>query len=213
MREQIALAPAIVATGFGAVHLPDVDTAVIADLHIGYARAARRRGGYLPSAEPVEMIIARTLDMLTALGATQLVIAGDLRHSTRDADDAERAEVAQFIRAVSAAVSVVFIAGNHDQGSDAPRVIQLGDVAITHEPPRTMPDQWTICGHLHPSTTIRDETGAGAKYPCFLVADRVCILPAFTEWAGGTEGFRLRSDLPDATWRRILVSDGTLYEL
>jgi putative SbcD/Mre11-related phosphoesterase len=213
MRDQIALATGIIATGFGAIFLPDIHTAIIADVHIGYARAARRRGGYLPSVESVDTLIDRTQHMLHTLKATTLVIAGDLRHSTHDVDDVEQTDVEKFINTIAQRTRIHFVAGNHDRGSTAPHTLSLGDIDIMHEPPTAMPARRTIAGHLHPSTTVRDETGAGARYPCFLTAGTLYIIPAFTEWAGGTKISRLRPQLPEANWHRIVLSNGLLYEL
>ena len=41
MPDAVHVTPDIVATGFGAIYLPSMSTAVIADIHLGYARAAR----------------------------------------------------------------------------------------------------------------------------------------------------------------------------
>jgi uncharacterized protein len=211
MRDAIEITPGVLVTGLGAAHLLESQTAIIADVHLGYARAARRRGGYLPTSEPVDEVIERALCVINTLHVTQLIIAGDIRHSTRDADEAELREVARFIEHVSRVVRLTLVAGNHDRGSTAPRELAIGEVVIQHEPPRDIPDQWTICGHLHPSTMVRDETGAGARYPCFLIGPKICVLPAFTTWAGGTRVSRLLPQLPVGVWRRIVVWEGVVY--
>src|SRR5215208_7031467 len=92
--------PALFLTPDGSAWLPDESALVVADIHVGYARAARRRGGWLPGdVESPARLVARLLAACARVGATRLVIAGDLRHSTRDVDDAERAEVAALLAA------------------------------------------------------------------------------------------------------------------
>ncbi len=217
MAELFPLSPEISLAPGGAAWIPGHATVVIADVHLGYARAVRRRGGYLPTIEHPEEIAARVVSICRELGAARLVVAGDLRHSTRDADSLELDDVAAFratLLAAGALSRVDLVAGNHDRG-DARAVarITLGEIEIVHAPPASLPERWTISGHLHPSTTLRDETGAGMRVPCALVAGRLVVLPAFSEWAGGVIASRLIRSLPAAEWRRIAVMDDRVFEV
>ncbi len=214
MRAWLEVAPGVRLTGDGAAWLPEAGAVVIADVHVGYARAARRRGGWLPEAEPPERVAGRALAALDRCGATRLVVAGDLRHSTRDADAAELADVERFLGLAGERAEVLVVAGNHDRGSPAPRLVTLGEVDVTHEPPTAPPVRWTVCGHLHPVHTPRDETGAGARFRAALVGERVVVLPAFGAWAGGTEARRLIRALPGGpdAWRTLVVGDGVVVE-
>ena len=201
-------------TAHGAAWLPEHGTAVIADVHLGYARAARRRGGYLPNVEDAEALSARVLAMTNALGTRRLVIAGDLRHSTRDVDDGERAEVSAFLDRLSSLEQVELVAGNHDRGSkNMSPAVQIGDIDIRHVPPGTAPERWTICGHIHPSAVLHDETGASARFPCAMAGSRILVLPAFTTWAGGTRVARLMKQLPPGEWRRFVIGGGGVVEM
>src|SRR5215213_1629725 len=163
MRPWIEVAPGLRFTGDGAAWLPDEAAAVIADVHMGYARAARRRGGYLPAVEGAAALAGRVLALAGRVGARRLVIAGDLRHSTRDVDAAELAEVATFLDRLSALERVELVSGNHDRGAAGMvPLVRVGDVDVVHEPPATAPERWTVCGHLHPSTTVRAGRAADA---------------------------------------------------
>jgi uncharacterized protein len=214
MRPWIEVAPGLRFTADGAAWLPDEAAAVIADVHVGYARAARRRGGYLPAVEGAAALAGRVLALAGRVGARRLVIAGDLRHSTRDVDAAELAEVATFLDRLSALERVELVSGNHDRGAAGMvPLVRLGDVDVVHEPPAAAPERWTVCGHLHPSTTVRDETGAGARYPCALAGPRTLVLPAFTEWAGGSRVSRLAARLPAGEWRRLVIAGGMVVEV
>lgn len=219
-REMIA--PGLVFTGDGAAFVEAEGALVIADVHLGYARAARRRGGWLPGGERPEAVADRALEAARAVGATRLVVAGDLRHSTRDADDAEHEEVRAFLRATSAALPTTLVAGNHDRGASAygevgvgvvTGTLRLGVVDVAHEPPDAAPARWTVCGHLHPATTVRDATGAGVKVPCALVGPRVLVLPAFGQWAGGVTVSRLRAALFAGEWRALPVAGGDVWPI
>jgi metallophosphoesterase superfamily enzyme len=207
--DRLAVTDALAITADGAAWLPDARALVVADVHVGYARAARRRGGWLPTdAESPARLADRLGAACARTGATRLVIAGDLRHSTRDVDDAERAEVDELLARVRERVGRVdVVAGNHDRGTPYPSSLALGDVDIVHEPPSSPPVRWTVCGHLHPTTTLRDETAASLRVSCALVGERVVVLPAFTEWAGGIRAGRARRALGWGAWREV-VTDG-----
>ena len=210
MPSLVDVAPGIALTGHLGAWLAASRTLVVADVHVGYARAARRRGGWLPDVERGADAAGRLLAAVRELAAARVVVAGDLRHSTRDVDDAELAEVADLVGRVRAECPVTVVPGNHDRGGAgtyaaagadvAAEPLDLGDALVVHEPPAAAPERWTLCGHLHPAVELRDETGAGARYPCALVGPRVVVLPAFGRWAGGLAGSRLRRLLFDAPW-------------
>jgi uncharacterized protein len=217
MRPWIEVSTGIRVTGDGLAWLPSERTIVVADIHLGYDLAASRRGGYLPPVGSGASTGSRLAGMAAAYDAVRIVVAGDLRHSTRDVDDLERAEVAAFAEAIRERFVLDIVRGNHDAGiplaGDHVECISVGAVDIVHAPPRVVPSRVTICGHLHPRVTLRDETGSGARYPCVLASPAIMILPAFSEWAGGTEASRLVRTLPDACWRALPVHDGLVADV
>jgi len=208
----LAIAPDVALTADGAAWLPGERTLVVADVHVGYARAARRRGGWLPDVETPEALAARLLAAAARVGAARLVIAGDLRHSTRDVDAAERAEVAALLERVRAVLPVDVVAGNHDRGDRSPMSLAVGAVDVVHEPPAAPPGRWTVCGHLHPRTTLRDETGASLRVRCALVGECTIVLPAFTDWAGGLAAGRARRAIGWGEWRELVCAGGRVWE-
>ena len=218
MQQWIEVAPGLRLTGGGAAWIPAQRTLVIADVHVGYELAAQRRGGYLPLVERGAAVGLRLRAMASEHAALRVVIAGDLRHSTRDLDEPEREELAGLAEALGDAVALDVVLGNHDRGGaivgrETAGTLRVGDVDVTHVPPIATPDRWTICGHLHPRTTVRDETGAAARFPCALVGERLVVLPAFSDWAGGTAAGRLLDLLPDGEWRVLPVSGDAIVDL
>lgn len=209
----LAITPFLRVTAEGGAWLPDASALVVADVHVGYARAARRRGGWLPTdAESPARLAARLLEACSRVGASRLVVAGDLRHSTRDVDDAERAEVHDLLAMLRERLDGVdVVAGNHDRGESWATSLLVGDVEVLHAPPDAAPPRWTICGHLHPRTTVRDETGASLRVPCALVGERVVVLPAFTEWAGGLAAGRARRAIGWGAWREVVCAGGRVW--
>jgi len=214
MPRDIAISSEISLTGEGAAWLPRHATVIIADVHLGYATAAKRRGGYLPGVESAAASADRALAVARRVGATRLVVAGDLRHSTRDVDAAELEEVRLFRAGLSTLAHVELVAGNHDRGmAGMTTSTRVGDVEVCHAPPADVPANWVICGHLHPTVTVRDETGAGARYPCALVGPRIVVLPAFSAWAGGVPVRRLLPSLPAGEWQSYPIAGGEIFAL
>ncbi len=218
MQRWIELAPGLRVTGHGIAWLPAERTIVAADVHLGYELAAQRRGGYLPPVARGSAVGARLADIARELAATRVVIAGDLRHSTRDVDAAEREELAQLARAVGQVATLEVVLGNHDRGgsivgSDTAGVLRIGGVDIVHAPPRLTPHVLTICGHLHPRITVRDAAGAASRFACVLAGERIIVLPAFSEWAGGAEASRLLAHLPGGRWRALPIVAGEIADL
>ena len=211
--DRLAVTDDVVLTADGAAWLPGASALVVADIHVGYARAARRRGGWLPTdAESPARLAARLVAACARVGATRLVIAGDLRHSTRDVDEGERREVAELLATLGERLAAVdVVAGNHDRGDAWATSLSLGAVEVLHAPPDAAPARWTICGHLHPRTTVRDETGASLRVPCALVGERTVVLPAFTDWAGGLAAGRARRAIGWGAWREIICAGGRVW--
>lgn len=217
MQPWIEVGPDVRVTGDGAAWLPREATLVVADLHVGYEIAAQRRGGYLPPVASGAELGRQLVTAASSVGATRLVIAGDLRHSTRDMDARELAELRALADAVRARLRLDLVLGNHDRGGamigEAVRSLRVGEVDIVHEPPSVAPARWTICGHLHPRVTLRDETGASARYRCAMVGERTVVLPAWSDWAGGAEARRLLRDLAPGSWRLLPMTGGMVADM
>lgn len=218
MHEWIEIASGLRLTGDGAAWLPNEKAIVIADVHVGYELAAQRRGGYLPPIHGGAAVGARLRAIALAHHATRVIVAGDLRHSTRDLDAFERAELQDFARAMGSDIALDVVLGNHDRGGsvvgrETSGTLHVGPFDIGHVPPTAVPQRWTICGHLHPRVTVRDETGVSVRYPCALAGDHVAVLPAFSDWAGGSSVDRLLGSLPLGTWRAYPVSEGVITDL
>ncbi len=163
----------------GAFH-PDHQTAVVADVHLGYEWARGSGGDCLPAHS-----LAETLAKLAALLArgpiARLVIAGDLvespRPCRRTAADLRRL----FDWLDARGVEAVPVLGNHDpQGRGAPPAsFEVGGWSIVHGH-RPIPAGRSISGHHHP--VLRAD---GLTAPCFLAGPSTIILPAFTPNAAG----------------------------
>jgi putative SbcD/Mre11-related phosphoesterase len=174
----------------GAAIHPDEQTAVIADVHLGYEWARGAAGDCVPAHSLAETI-GRLGRLLDRGPITRLVVAGDLVESSRPCprttDDLRRLRDWLGLRGVKLFV----LEGNHDRARARTRgrlphrkshatatcTIAGWTVGHGHFP---LAGARTISGHLHPVLRV-----AGTRAPCFLAGAGRIILPAFSANAAG----------------------------
>src|SRR5262245_46519008 len=118
-----------------AVHRPS-RTAIIADLHLGYAEARQRRGEALPAGNWSEVRLALR-SLFCRAPVERLVIAGDLLEDGRCAEAVE--QLTSFLKAAGVVLAGV-VPGNHDRGLRSvgaavplfPNGVQVGDWRVVH---------------------------------------------------------------------------------
>ena len=195
------LAPGLRLDGRLVLWVENERTLVAADLHLGYAWAHRHGGQLLPISGRDD-----TVERLGALaegyGAAQVVLLGDIVHRAVPVP-AIREEVEELAKRLEA-VTVRWIAGNHDRGLEAflpgvriEREVVIGPHLLTHGAEedgdaavaclsRLNEGGWLIMGHEHPAIHLHDGVTTSVKCPCFIAGARVLVLPAFSPWAAGT---------------------------
>jgi len=188
-----------------AVHEPTA-TAVVADLHLGYAEARRRAGEAVP-VPALEEVLRPLRQLFEREDVRQLVIAGDLFESGRSA--ALTRELLAWIAAARVELTAV-VPGNHDRGMKpgddllpvSAESVFVGDWRVLHGDGE-LPAGRVIHGHFHPALRWRGATAA-----CFLVGEDNIVLPAFS---GDARGVNV---LAEERWRRhdcaVIVGDEVL---
>jgi len=188
-----------------AVHLPTA-TAVVADLHLGYAQARRRGGDAVPHS-CLEAELAPLLPVLRQQRVSRLIIAGDLFEagpSVAMADGLRR-------WADDQGVELLVVPGNHDRGLAqrpellplAPDGVTLGAWRIVHGD-QEAPAGPMVQGHEHPWV----RWGALLDAPCFLVSEQCLVLPAFSRDASGVNVLRQRPWGKQRCW--VIAGDQVL---
>ncbi|QLG29286.1 metallophosphoesterase family protein [Halorarum halophilum] len=179
-----------------AVHLPEADALVCADLHVGRAEASDVE---YPLGEGADLE-GRLRALLAEWSPTEVVFAGDVLHEfgrVSLASDRSLAGLADVCRDEGA--TPVVVAGNHDtllsevwDGTihDAYALDAGGERVVVrhgHEaPPRDEDADCYVVGHDHPTIDIE-----GQRRPCFLYGPGqfrgtdVLMLPSFTRLAAG----------------------------
>src|SRR5688572_8602504 len=151
----------------------------MADVHLGFGWALRRRGQLGPVEDPaVERKLGGVIDELKP---ETVVFLGDLVHAPRPTP-AEREIVVRAVGMLNARVIVVL--GNHDRGftRDYPNLpVEVcaewrpeGLIAVHGD--RPLPEgRHVIAGHIHPALGIVDAAGAGRRMPVFVAGEKLTL--------------------------------------
>lgn len=166
-----------------AIHQP-TNTAIVADMHLGYVAARRGDGEAVPHFGEIERLDYLT-QILEHLNIKQLVVAGDMVESARHGLPIVRDWAGQL---QDREIKLHLVPGNHDVGlRDIPEVevhhegYPLDGWIVLHDAPAG--DARNIVqGHLHP--TIRAGSVAG-EAACYLLSENRLLLPAWCDHAAG----------------------------
>lgn len=175
-----------------ACYLPDADTLILADLHLGRDVESSVQ---LPLGE-TENLAERLEALLDRFEPEQVVFAGDVLHAfDRIAPDVREAiETLQGLIG-DANADLVVTTGNHDgmlpeaTDLDCRDEYRLADGTVVchgHEKPEADTDRYVI-GHDHPAIRIE-----GKKHPCYLLGKHtyhdadVVVVPSFNPLVRGT---------------------------
>jgi len=169
-----------------AIHLPS-QTAVISDLHLGYS-AVRCRAGEAVPGTPFQEMLEDLESLLRRRPLTRIIVAGDLFEDGLHADCLD--DLCKLLGRFHLQPAIV--PGNHDRGLDLgrniaavfPDGVEVGDWRVVHGHCPKIGER-VIQGHLHPALRWR-----GLRAPCYLVAPKRIILPAFSRDAAGVNVLR-----------------------
>ncbi len=220
MSRLVEIRPGWWAHASGAVWIPEIRTALLADAHLGYGWAQRRRGELGPVAD--EAASDKVLQLADELEPEQLVFLGDLVHAPKPAPR-ERLLVESTLGRLSERAGLTLVVGNHDRGfvrdfALAKLRVQPSwcwqDAVALHGDKVPAPEQgrYLVLGHFHPSLVIEDNAGAKQRVPVFVQSERCLVLPAFSPYAAGWD---LRRGIPPALQplltgarRRLIATSG-----
>jgi DNA ligase-associated metallophosphoesterase len=175
------------------------ETLLVADLHIGKAATFRDHAIPIPTGTTVDDL-QRLSTSLVRTKAGRLIVLGDLFHSV-SAQDERFLHLLRSWRERHSEVELAVVPGNHDQhaGSPAPglgwRELEEGHrdgpFSFRHFPEES-DGAYVFAGHIHPLARVRDGRES-VLLPCFHFSHRICTLPAFSTFTGGSR-IRPRGD-------------------
>lgn len=170
-----------------AIHLPDYDMLLIADLHFGKVEHFRKNGIGIPNGSS-EKDFATLKALVLKVNAKNVVFLGDLFHS--DFNNAWYGfqnllkELKQFV--------FHLVIGNHDimdinsyKSLVLSHQMEVGNLILTHEPLDVIvKEKYNLCGHIHPGVKLRGKGRQNLRLPCFYFGKHMGILPAFGSFTG-----------------------------
>lgn len=192
-----------------ALHVPELSTLLLADLHLGKGDAFRRAGIALPAGGTAQDL-ARLSALIERHRPEQVIVLGDLIHGPLPADAHWRMQWREFLDR-HAGLRFAAVLGNHDRAlrgagdfeglSLLPEGSACGPLRLHHEPPvdaiKTSVQQAPVlCGHLHPVLRLR-QPGLPPRLPAFWLRDECLMLPAFSAFTGG---FTLQPKRGERLW-------------
>lgn len=173
-----------------ALLIKEVNTLVIADLHLGKVNHFRRSGIPVPVKSNVDNM-ERLIDLLRAVKPERTIFLGDLFHSHYN----EEWEVFGQVLAYFPEISFELVQGNHDIMGDYQYekhnivmhkdTLTFGQLILSHEPLEVFDqDYFNLAGHIHPGVMMRGRGRQGIKLPAFLFQKNKALMPAFGAFTG-----------------------------
>lgn len=181
----------------GTAFLPDSNTLLVADPHLGKEHSFRARQIPVPDG-PTAGTLKLLTNSLQEVNPDHLVILGDLIHDSNSLNP-QLSHIVTNWRKQHASLKMTLVRGNHDRYVERfPSSWALEEVAklnipasggqsvlLVHQSPEpSQTDVHVIEGHWHPVAKI----GKGAdqtKARCFVQTDSKVTLPAFGPFKGG----------------------------
>jgi DNA ligase-associated metallophosphoesterase len=195
MHRMIEMRDGMWAHASGALWLAGDETLLIADAHLGYGWAMRRRGqlGPVRDREAVEKLREVVIEMNPRV----VVFLGDLVHAPRPSSH-EAILLSGVFEWLASRVEVILVEGNHDRSFRrdfghlpvaVTREWTSGSIRAVHgdrlEPSQTA--LHTVLGHFHPAVSVRDPAGAKHRLPAFVFDGSYTVMPAFSPFAAGAD--------------------------
>lgn len=189
-----------------AVWLAEPAALVVADLHLGYAWAERRKGSLVP-VMATDDPLPRLLELQMDYQPRQWVFLGDLVHGGVELPEVAAA-VGRTMNTLAPHAALTLTEGNHDrrlrqvvrEAALPLRIepfLRMGKHLLLHgdESPSGAVDAWRdaspdgllLMGHEHPAIRLDNGRTTAARCPCFPTGGRRLVLPAFSAWAAGSD--------------------------
>ncbi len=182
----------------GALHVPELRTLIVSDLHLEKASSMAMRGVMLPPYD-TRASLALLDAVLAQTQPERLILLGDSFHDNSAGERIDRDDRAR-LRRMTETHETIWITGNHDSsppsdlGGNIAETVALGGITLRHEPKALSDGEFEISGHLHPGAAV-SQRGKRIRRKCFVGDTRRLIMPAFGSFTGAlsvsAEPFRM----------------------
>lgn len=165
---------------------------IVSDLHFGKTGHFRKSGIAVPQ-NIFKEDLQRLLAQIQHYQATQLIVVGDMFHSTAN----KEMELFTRWRNDIASVVIHLVRGNHDilkadwyrsvNITLHPHQYSVGEFCFTHDISDSDCDtssSFFFSGHIHPGVVLNGLGRQNLRFPCFYFNHRFAVLPAFSRFTG-----------------------------
>ena len=135
--------------------------------------------------------------LLQRYACRRLIVLGDFLHARQAQNPVTMAALSEW-RGRHTELAITLIRGNHDRhAGDPPAALNietvaepllLGPFALQHEPD-PHPSHHVLAGHVHPAYRLRGKGRQSLRLPCFVLGERLSLLPAFGSFTGAMSVF------------------------
>ena len=197
-----------------ALFIPNQETVVISDLHIGIENELSDQGVHAGS--QIHHMESMVEEICSEYHPKNIIILGDIKHSIPSTPFYEKKHLYEFIKRLQQSARVEIIPGNHDGGikAMAPESVTIhpsdgcvkDSVSFIHghrwPSEQVMQASYLFCGHTHPIVKLTDNLGyhnyelcwiktpikneiAEQRYETYNKDLMMVIVPAFNPLCGG----------------------------
>lgn len=173
----------------GALHWPEQQALLVADLHLEKASWYASGGQFLPPYDSHATLTALAIEVARTR-ATRLHCLGDSFHDRFGCDRLPE-QSRKLLLDLTATLDWTWIVGNHDPGfadhcgGTIVDEIEIAGIILRHEAQRSE-SRPEISGHFHPKVRVSHK-GRSVSRRCFLRSEAKLILPAFGALTGGLD--------------------------
>lgn len=172
-----------------AIYWEEEQALILSDLHIGKSAHFRKAGIAVPAGLAQEDLF-RLQQLITRYNPVQLIIVGDMFHSSMNND----VQYFRLWRQQFPHIRIELVRGNHDflpeeiysdlQVNVHP-TLTLRGIHFIHEPcEEANGHEYTFSGHVHPGILMEGIGKQRLRLPCFYFGAHCGILPAFGQFTG-----------------------------
>jgi len=160
---------------------------IVSDLHLGKSTHFRKAGIPVPANIGQDDLYRLQL-LITAYNPVQVIIVGDMFHSSENND----VPYFKLWRQQFAHISFKLVKGNHDilgahlyeaMNVKVYDTLSIRTIHFVHEPCDNS-EGYTFSGHLHPGIAVAGSGKQRLRLPCFYFGRNCSILPAFGKFTG-----------------------------
>lgn len=196
-----------------ALYWAEEKSLILSDLHLGKSAHFRKAGIAVPTGI-IEEDLYRLQQLITRYHPEQLIIVGDLFHSSAN----NEVQYFRLWRQQFPQIRFILVKGNHDildaslyesLQISVQDTLTLRNIHFMHEPCEEGEENghYIFSGHLHPGVIIAGTGRQSLRLPCFYFGKHCGILPAFGRFTG------LATLAPDTGEQVFAIANKSIFQV